>query len=331
MKPSPRILILLSVLALGGLFFFPLWQITLEAPQYPGGITMYIWIYKITGDTEFTLQNINILNHYIGMQHIDPNSIPELKYFPWVVGGLMALGLYAYRRNHPADYTLFFAVLLLAGILGIADFYLWEYDYGHNLDPKAPIKVPGQTYQPPLIGVQYLLNFRASSWPALGGIGLGISVALSFWALLASRAKKLRVKPAHALGLLLLGLVSCSVESRPIRYGEETCAHCVMTIVDDRYGSQLVSRTGKVFSFDSMECLVAYMDEQPLDVKHIMATDYHRPGVLQPARELYYLISPEFPSPMGANLTAMADSALVWEHAESGGEVMRFGDLKDRF
>ena len=151
------------------LFFFPLWQITLEAPQYPEGITMFIWINKITGTTEYTLQNINILNHYIGMKYIEPDSIPELKYFPWVVIGiafLEVLGLFWYNRW----YYLFIGALVFAlSCLGVYDFYLWEYDYGHNLDPNAPIKIEGMVYQPPLIGSKMLLNFNAISLPATGG------------------------------------------------------------------------------------------------------------------------------------------------------------------
>ena len=124
------------------LFFFPLWKVTLIAPQYPDGVTMYIWINQITGDSPGTLQNINILNHYVGMQKIEPDSIPELTYFPWVVGALGFLGLVAAAVNKSKVYLSWAVLFLVLGALGIYDFYLWEYDYGHNLDPKAPIKVP---------------------------------------------------------------------------------------------------------------------------------------------------------------------------------------------
>lgn len=151
------------------LFFFPLWQITLEAPQYPGGITMYIWINQITGDNEFTLQNINILNHYIGMKYIEPDSIPELKYFPYVIGALAALELIAVILKNRWFYFGIGVLVFTMSCLGLYDFYLWEYDYGHNLDMSAPIKIPGMVYQPPLIGSKMLLNFNAISLPAAGG------------------------------------------------------------------------------------------------------------------------------------------------------------------
>lgn len=88
-----QLFMFLAALMLLGLFLFPLWKIRLEAPQYPNGVNMYIWINQITGDSPSTLQNINILNHYIGMQYIKPDSIPELKYFPIVVIIMSLLGI----------------------------------------------------------------------------------------------------------------------------------------------------------------------------------------------------------------------------------------------
>ena len=164
------------------LFLFPLWRITLEAPQYPEGISMYIWINKITGDTPSTLQNINILNHYIGMQFIEPDSIPELKYFPYVAIGMALLGLVGVLINRKQYYLAWAVIMLVLAGLGVYDFYLWEYDYGHNLSPDAPIKIPGMVYQPPLIGSKMLLNFNAISMPHVGGYALGGAVLFGFLA-----------------------------------------------------------------------------------------------------------------------------------------------------
>lgn len=180
MKSLPRILAIIAVAALCGLYFAPLWQVTLMAPQYPDGVTMYIWINQITGSEPGTLQNINILNHYVGMQKIEPSSIPELTYFPYVVGALAILGMVAAIVNRSWFYLTWALIFAVLAGLGIYDFYLWEYDYGHNLDPKAPIQVPGQTYQPPLLGTKMLLNFKANSYPALGGVLMGLGLLLSF-------------------------------------------------------------------------------------------------------------------------------------------------------
>ena len=172
------------------LFLFPLWRITLTAPQYPDGISLFIWINQITGDTPSTLQNINILNHYVGMKYIVPESIPELVYFPYITVGVVLLGLVAFMINNPKLFLVWAIIFTILGMLGIYDFYLWEYDYGHNLSDTAPIKIPGQAYQPPLIGSKMLLNFKADSYPALGGISMGVSMILGYISFLMGRKRK---------------------------------------------------------------------------------------------------------------------------------------------
>ena len=181
MRQLPRILFLLGVIGLLGTFIAPIWRITLEAPQYPEGVTMYIWINKISGSEPGTLQNINILNHYVGMKMIEPESIPELSFFPKIIVGMVVLGLLFGIFGNRKLWLTWGILLLVLGILGIYDFYLWEYDYGHNLADDAAIKIPGQAYQPPLIGSKMLLNFNAISYPHTGSIFIGLALILSFF------------------------------------------------------------------------------------------------------------------------------------------------------
>lgn len=187
MRSLPKILFILGSVMLLGTFLSPIWRITLEAPQYPSGITMYIWINKINGSEPGTLQNINILNHYVGMKMIEPESIPELKYFPKVIIGMALLGIMFGLINNKKLFLTWGIIMILLGIMGIYDFYLWEYDYGHNLADDAPIKVPGQSYQPPLFGSKMLLNFNAISYPHYGSIFIGIPLILSFVAFFLKR------------------------------------------------------------------------------------------------------------------------------------------------
>ncbi len=180
MKQLPRILMIIAALGLLTLFLFPMWRISLYAPQYPTGVTMYIYINKIGGDSPGTLQNVNILNHYVGMKPIVPESIPELKYLPIIVIIFTVLGLIVAFINRP---KLFLAWAILAGLLsllGIYDFYLWEYDYGHDLSPDAPMKFPGASFQPPVIGTKIILNFVAESFPHTSGFLAGFSILLAF-------------------------------------------------------------------------------------------------------------------------------------------------------
>lgn len=184
MHPTSKKILFLSALILLGVYFFPLWNINLEAPQYPEGLGLRIWVNQITGLKENDLQNINGLNHYIGMKPIEPSDIPELKIMPFVIGFMIAFGLFNVFKGNRKTVCIWIILFLILGAIGLYDFYIWGYNYGHNLDPNAPIKVPGMTYQPPLIGSKQLLNINAISLPSVSSYLILISVVLSFIALI---------------------------------------------------------------------------------------------------------------------------------------------------
>jgi copper chaperone NosL len=176
MKSKTRIFMLAAAVSLPLMFAFPIWKITLEAPQYPKGLGMYIWINKITGSEENTLKNINIMNHYIGMKPIEPESIPELRFMQYIILALSGLALLLVFLNKWQMNLVWTILLTAAAVLALYDFYLWEYDYGHNLDSSAAIKIEGMAYQPPLIGKKLILNFTAISFPRLGALFLALSI-----------------------------------------------------------------------------------------------------------------------------------------------------------
>ncbi len=176
MKKNSRILIAALCLAMIPSFWFPLWNILLGAPQYPEGLHMEIWQDHLSGD----LNTINGLNHYIGMQTIEEEDFPELNYIMWFVIGVIATGLLMAFIGNRWLYAGWYFIFLAIAAYGIYDFWQWEYIYGHNLDPAAPIKMEGMSYQPPLIGCKQLLNFTACSFPALGGILIMMMGTVSF-------------------------------------------------------------------------------------------------------------------------------------------------------
>jgi hypothetical protein len=176
---APRLLAALAALLLTLAYVAPLWNITLIAPQYPEGLGMHIRVNTVTGVKPTDIDNINGLNHYIGMKTIHPDTIPELRYMPWIVAALIAGGLITALAGRRRLLVLWALVYVAVAVAGLVDFWKWEYDYGHNLDmAQAIIKIPGMSYQPPLIGSKQLLNFTASSWPGLGGWAAGVSLAL---------------------------------------------------------------------------------------------------------------------------------------------------------
>lgn len=178
MSRTTRVLVALAAFAMAVVYVLPLWHIGLEAPQYPEGIGLYIAVDKIIGENPGDLKSINGLNHYIGMKAIEPDDIPELRFMPKIIAGLIAAGLLVAAVGRRGLLTGYASLLILFSLAGLADFYKWSYDYGHNLDPHAAIKVPGMSYQPPLIGSKQILNFFATSWPASGGWVLIAAVGL---------------------------------------------------------------------------------------------------------------------------------------------------------
>ncbi|QLH31772.1 MAG: hypothetical protein HWD62_04435 [Cyclobacteriaceae bacterium] len=165
LKPVSRWVVVVASLLMVSAYFVPLWQILMWAPQYPEGLEMDIWINNITGDVKV----ISALNHYIGMKHIEVEMFPEFGYMIYIVGFLIGFGLLTALVNRRVMLLSFCILLIGTGIAALVDFWLWGYDYGHNLDPTAAINIPGMTYQPPLIGTKQLLNFTAFSGPDIGG------------------------------------------------------------------------------------------------------------------------------------------------------------------
>jgi len=195
MKTSNKLWMALAALLLVSVYFFPIWSIQLHAPQYPEGIGMNISINNVEGKTPHDLQNINGLNHYIGMKHISADTIPELKIMPLIFGFMIIFGLIAAALGNRKLIAAWLILFVLLAIAGLVDFYIWEYNYGHDLSPDAPIKVPGMSYQPPLLGKKQLLNITAISLPHIGFFIALISMGLGGWVLWKSKKDK-RV-PTH--------------------------------------------------------------------------------------------------------------------------------------
>ncbi|MDT8341487.1 MAG: nitrous oxide reductase accessory protein NosL [Longimicrobiales bacterium] len=344
MTKGSRAVILLASLALGLVYVLPLWRINLEAPQYPEGLGMVIRVDNIEGVKKHDLNNINNLNHYIGMKRIEPDSIPELRLMPVILAVLIGLGVLTAALGRRKVLYGWVAVFLAVSLVGLADFWKWEYDYGHDLDEEtAIIKIPGMSYQPPLIGSRQILNFKAHSWPGAGG-WIAIAAAMSGMAVAFGELRRGRREAAPLAGdgpsagapptgtppaLLLLaataGLAAVTAcgepQPRDLAYGEERCEYCHMGLADDRHGAELLTETGKAFGFDSVECLAAHLASlgEPSRVHSVWVTDFSNPGALILAEEAFFLASPTLRSPMGLGLSAFA------RREDRDGAVVSFG------
>ena len=135
------------------------------------------------------------------------------------------------------------------------------------------------------------------------------------------------------LASLVIFLVSCASEPRPIEYGKDMCEYCKMTVVDQQHGAQLVTSKGRIYVFDAIECMARYVDEQG-DAQNAfeLVNDYQSPGKLIAASEAHYLISKEIPSPMGAFLSAFSSKETVLEtQTKKGGDTYSWSEIKSQF
>jgi copper chaperone NosL len=118
------------------------------------------------------------------MKKIIPEAIPELKIMPFLIGFLILFGLVAAFLKKKSLVMVWISTIVMMMIIGLYDFYIWGYDYGHDLNPEAPIKIPGMVYQPPLIGSKQLLNMNSVSLPDIGAYLIGISLLIGVFVLL---------------------------------------------------------------------------------------------------------------------------------------------------
>lgn len=177
-----RWFMLIPVLLLALLYVLPIWKIALGIPQYPKEITMRIRIDRLENGSEKAIEILNVLNKSIGMKAIDPAIIPELRVFPWVLGAIIALGLLSVLPASPLFRIAWAGLLLTAALAAMGDFYLWLFDYGHDLSADAPIKLEDSSFQPPLIGTRMVANFTVKSIPLAGAIAAALAILLSWTA-----------------------------------------------------------------------------------------------------------------------------------------------------
>jgi copper chaperone NosL len=165
---------LIAVAALATLlsFFFPLWHYYFEAPQYPEGLAMSIWSYKLGGRVDL----INGLNHYVGFMELESADFVEFKVLPALVILTALTGLFAAALGSLRAVGMWVLGFTIFGIVAFIDFYRWLYTFGHTTDPMAIIEIEG--YTPPMFGSSEFMNFYIVSYPGLAFYSLIASLVL---------------------------------------------------------------------------------------------------------------------------------------------------------
>lgn len=301
---------------------------------------MQIWLNKLSGQVEI----INGLNHYIGMKHIKVDMFPEFTYLVYIVGAFIVLGLVVAALGRLKALLAYVVLLLAGGVAAMVDFWMWGYDYGHNLDPTAAIQVPGFSYQPPLIGHKQLLNFDAYSYPDSGGWVIVVAGLIFIGVLVLEwrREKKQTALPmpkgtltssksfAAVLALALV-LPACQSGPQPFAIAKDGCHFCKMTIMTAQFGGEVITKKGKVFKFDDLHCIQEFLKggEVPQSqIKDILTTDYVNKDQFVPVQKAFFVQGSSLRSPMGSNTAGFAtkeDAAAA--AAQSGGKTIEWSGL----
>lgn len=304
-----------GLLLIGGILlvvslFNPIWRIELDAPQYPEGLALTIHANKLGGEVDI----INGLNHYIGMKTLHADEFIEFTVLPYIISFYaLACLLVIFINKKKALYFLFGAFVLF-GIVAMIDFWRWEYNYGHNLDPNAAIIVPGMAYQPPLIGFKQLLNFGAYSIPDIGGwlfIASGLLMAAAVILEFMKTKKMMKQKiMTVVLPVMLFSFLSCAQKDPdPIKLNSDNCDNCGMTISNPKFAAVLFTTKGRTYKFDDISCLLDYKNDNK--EKSIGAglyvSNFLKDNQLLPVEVAIYIKGDNVKSPMGGNIAAFND------------------------
>jgi len=159
-----RLAVLVAVACLAASFFFPLWHIHLEAPQYREGLDLWIYGHQLVGGNEGNdLHEINILNHYIGMQPINEADFVEMRVIPFAIGFFILFSLRAVVFGTMSNLIDHIALFGYFSLFALANFVYRMYSYGHDLDPKAPFNP--DPFWPALLGTKQIANMTQTSLP----------------------------------------------------------------------------------------------------------------------------------------------------------------------
>jgi len=157
--------------------FLPLWNLTMFAPQYPDGLRLDIYTFRLEGGNHGQdVKEINLLNHYIGMKDLAEEDFTQFRWLPFALGVLALLFLRAAVHGRVSQLLDVSVLFTYFGLFSLWSFGYTLYRYGHDLSPHAAVKVP--PFMPPIFGHAKLANFDVYSFPKLGTYAMMLVVVL---------------------------------------------------------------------------------------------------------------------------------------------------------
>lgn len=162
------IFIFIASVLIGVSLFFPWWKLDFFAPQYPEGLYLTVYADRLEGD----IDNINSLNHYIGMKQFSNADFPEFIILPYIIGGLALIVLIGAILRKKGYLYFLISLFMIGGIVGVWDLVTSLNKYSKNLDPSAPIDM--EPFSIPIVGENVIANFTTYS-----NLGTGVYLAIA--------------------------------------------------------------------------------------------------------------------------------------------------------
>jgi len=345
-----RIVLALLVVPLVMSFSQPLWRIRLLAPQYPSGLHMDIYAYTLDGGHDgHDIEEINELNHYIGMHRIDRAAFADLDWLPFAIGLMVILTLRTAAIGNVRTLVDLVVITGYVSLFAFARFVYKLYVFGHDLDPKAALKI--QPFMPVVIGSKQIANFTTASVPDWGSLFMATFVlgvlGVTLWHLVVGYRAAWRTPPASsvlsrtsaravALAVLLTAGFVSTGGCRPAAAGpalldaaRTTCAFCRMGVTDQRFASQVLIKSDAPRFFDDLSCLAGYLAERPdLPAGTRVYVADHRSSTWVSADRAIYVRASETTAAMGSRTLAYeSPQSRAQDPKASGGPVIDFQEV----
>lgn len=140
---------------------------------------------------------------------------------------------------------------------------------------------------------------------------------------------------ASILIVILSLSIACSSEPEPLRYGKDSCYACKMTLMDKKFGAEIVTRKGKVYKFDDLNCMAGFYNsnfEESEDIEHLLVIDFAKPESLIDARQAFFVKTTEIRTPMASGIAAFSGEDVCVEHnAKWNGTLLKWTEVLAQF
>lgn len=137
------------------------------------------------------------------------------------------------------------------------------------------------------------------------------------------------------LPVLAIFVLACSAEPEPLHFGKDNCYTCKMTLMDRKFGAEVVTKKGKVYKFDDINCMINFNNsgyEPESNVAYRLVVDFSKPGTLIKAEDAFYVKSEQIKSPMASEVAAFEKKEnMKTSNNEWHGIYLTWGELVTQF